>query len=41
MVIVLVTALNGFPMGGNFLADSIIADTIDYDELLNGTRNEG
>lgn len=36
-----ITFVNGLPLGGAFLTDSILADVIDYDELLNGTRNEG
>lgn len=33
--------LNGIPVGGQFLTQSILADVIDYDEFLNGMRNEG
>lgn len=36
----IVAAINGFPVGGQFLIDAILSDVIDYDELLNGTRNE-
>eukprot|EP00736_Rhodelphis_marinus_P000689 Rmarinus@m.29888 len=36
-----IAGLNGIPVGGQFLIDSILADTIDYDEFLNGTRTEG
>lgn len=39
--VIFLTFLNGFPLGGNFLTDSILADVIDYDEFLNGSRNEG
>ena len=35
------TFINGLPLGGQFLTDSILADVIDYDEFLNGSRNEG
>ena len=41
VALVICTFFNGFPMGGNFIADSLVADVIDYDEFLNGTRNEG
>lgn len=33
--------LNGIPNGAAFLTDSIVADVIDYDEFLTGTRSEG
>lgn len=33
--------INGIPVGGQFLIDAILSDVIDYDEFLNGTRNEG
>lgn len=33
-------AVNGIPLGGKFLADSILADIIDYDEFITGTRSE-
>ena len=36
----IVTALNGIPLGGKFLSDSTLADTIDYDEFLTGQRRE-
>ena len=32
---------SGLPLGGQFLVDALLADVIDYDEFLNGTRNEG
>lgn len=32
--------LNGFPSGAQFLTDSVVADVIDYDEFLTGTRSE-
>ena len=28
-----VMVLNGLPLGGNFLSNSILADVIDYDEV--------
>ena len=36
-----IMVLNGIPVGGQFLITSILADVIDYDEFLNGVRNEG
>lgn len=33
-------AVNGLPMLGKFLTDSILADIIDYGEFLTGTRSE-
>jgi len=36
----LITALNGMPLGARFLNDSTLADTIDYDEFMNGERRE-
>ena len=41
MTTILLAFLNGLPMGAQFLTDSILADVIDYDELLTGTRSEG
>jgi len=38
---IMVMVLNGIPVGGQFLTNSILADVIDYDEFLNGVRNEG
>jgi len=38
---IFLTFLNGIPVGGQFLIDSILADTIGYDEFLNGCRSEG
>merc|ERR1712232_362366 len=35
-----VSAINGAPLGAKFLADSILADIIDYDEFLTGMRTE-
>ena len=32
--------INGFPIGAKFLAESILADIIDYDEFITGTRSE-
>jgi Na+/melibiose symporter-like transporter len=37
---VLIAMINGIPLGAGFLSDSILADIIDYDELLTGQRNE-
>ena len=37
---VIMSVLNGAPMGGSFLADSIMCDVIDYDEFLTGARSE-
>ena len=37
---IFVVALNGAPLGGKFLTDSILSDIIDYDEFLTGTRTE-
>uniref|UniRef100_A0A7S0AD22 Uncharacterized protein n=1 Tax=Pyrodinium bahamense TaxID=73915 RepID=A0A7S0AD22_9DINO len=36
----IVSALNGFPLGAKFIADSILSDIIDYDEFLTGHRSE-
>ncbi|CAD7697159.1 unnamed protein product [Ostreobium quekettii] len=36
-----VMMLNGIPVGGQFLTNSVLADVIDYDEFLNGSRSEG
>jgi Na+/melibiose symporter-like transporter len=41
MLCIVCAVLNGLPLGGNFLLDSILSDVIDYDEFLNGTRSEG
>jgi hypothetical protein len=35
-----VCVLNGIPMGAKFLSDAIMADIIDYDEFLTGSRAE-
>jgi len=35
-----VALLNGVPLGGMFLINSVLSDIIDYDELLYGVRNE-
>merc|ERR1719440_2562335 len=32
--------LNGFPLGAEFLNDSILADIVDYDEFLTANRKE-
>jgi len=36
----IVCGLNGLPLGAKFLADAILADIIDYDEFLTGSRRE-
>ena len=36
-----IMALAGIPIGAQFLTNSILADVIDYDEFLNGSRSEG
>jgi len=38
---IFISGLNGVAVGGQFLINSILADVIDYDEFLNGTRSEG
>jgi len=38
---ILLFTLNGIPLGGQFLVQSILADVITYDEFLNGCRSEG
>lgn len=35
-----VCAANGIPMSAKFLADAVLADIIDYDEFLTGSRRE-
>ena len=40
MLCIIVSTLNGLPIGAKFLSDSILADVIDYDEFLTGNRNE-
>lgn len=35
-----VCGLNGIPFGAKFLADAVLADIIDYDEFLTGSRRE-
>eukprot|EP00947_MAST-08B_sp_MAST-8B-sp1_P005580 g5580.t1 len=37
---IIITGLNGMPFGAKFLADTILADVIDYDEFLTGARSE-
>lgn len=37
---VFVCCINGIPIAAKFLADAILADIIDYDEFLTGSRNE-
>ena len=41
MATILLMFLNGIPLGGGFMAHSLMADVVDYDELLNGARSEG
>jgi Na+/melibiose symporter-like transporter len=38
--VIVVSAINGLPIGAKFLADAILADVIDYDEFLTGARSE-
>lgn len=38
--VIAVACINGLPFGAKFLADAILADVIDYDEFLTGTRAE-
>jgi len=35
-----IAVFQGFPVAGSFLADSILADIIDYDEFLTASRSE-
>lgn len=37
---IVMSVFNGAPIGAKFLADAIMADVIDYDEFLTGTRAE-
>ncbi len=37
---IIIAAINGVPIGAKFLADSILADVIDYDEFITGARSE-
>lgn len=37
---IVMSVINGAPIGAKFLGDSIMADVIDYDEYLTGTRSE-
>mmetsp|Transcript_54767 Transcript_54767/g.119820 ORF Transcript_54767/g.119820 Transcript_54767/m.119820 type:complete len:402 (+) Transcript_54767:3-1208(+) len=37
---IIVTFLNGLALGGKFLSDATLADTIEYDEFLTGERRE-
>ena len=37
----ILAVVNGLPAGAIFLTDSVVADVIDYDELLTGQRSEG
>lgn len=37
---IIMSVINGAPIGAKFLGDSILADVIDYDEYLTGTRSE-
>lgn len=36
----LICGLNGLPIAAKFLADAVLADIIDYDEFLTGSRRE-
>ena len=40
LCIVFFAGINGFPIGAKFLGESILADIIDYDEFITGTRSE-
>jgi len=40
-LMILIAGANGIPVGGQFLINSILADVIDYDEFLHGSRSEG
>ena len=35
-----VVAINGLPLGGQFITSGLLADVIDYDEFLTGERRE-
>jgi len=37
---IIMSVFNGAPIGAKFLADAIMADVIDYDEYLTGSRSE-
>ena len=37
---IIFAGINGFPIGAKFLGESILADIIDYDEFITGTRSE-
>ena len=37
---IIFAGINGLPIGAKFLSDSILADIIDYDEFITGTRSE-
>mgnify|MGYP003706063421 CR=1 FL=1 len=37
---IVMAGINGLPLGAKFLSESILADIIDYDEFLTGTRAE-
>ena len=37
---IVLAGINGLPIGAKFLSESILADIIDYDEFLTGTRAE-
>ena len=41
VVVIMLMFLNGISLGGGFMAHSLMADVVDYDELLNGARSEG
>ena len=37
---IVIAGINGMPLSAKFLADAILADVIDYDEFLTGSRSE-
>uniref|UniRef100_A0A061RIR5 Uncharacterized protein n=1 Tax=Tetraselmis sp. GSL018 TaxID=582737 RepID=A0A061RIR5_9CHLO len=41
LALICIAAVNGIPIGGQFLVSSVLSDIIDYDEFLYGVRNEG
>ena len=41
VAVIMLMFLNGISLGGGFMAHSLMADVVDYDELLNGARSEG
>lgn len=40
MLCIIISGINGIPIGAKFLSDAILADVIDYDEFLTGARSE-